>query len=306
MRAYTTNNDDNSDVRAAPVIDSGTHEYIALLTAADGLDAVMGGASGVLDSMTVGGWLSARGSNRDNGLPLLRVVDANDTLLTACAIMRDDAVHHVPIVSDRTVLCVLNYGRVLRFLQGHLGARADRSANTGDNSLSPSLSASTGGPSTVREEADGVLDDISTETRLLSLTLAQLRLGTYDDVKSVRENDSVQDVLRVLKEYNLRAVPVVNDAGELTNVYARSDAALLACTDWEMSAIFTGPIIDVLNRVRQPSFTVATCQLSNSLSDVFRHFEISRRHRLYIIDDSKHVIGVLTLNDLLRYFLEGY
>lgn len=298
------------DVRAVPVIDSGTHEYIALLTAGDGLDAVLGEGSGVLDTMTVGGWLSAPGSNRDGTSPLLRVVDANDSLLTACAVMRDDGVHHVPIVSDRTVLCVLNYGRVLRFLQGHLGARADRDPHalinaTGDT-LSPLLSGTSGGPSTIREEANDALNDLSTETRLLSLTLAQLRLGTYDDVKTVREKDSVQEVLHVLKEHNLRAVPVVNDAGELTNVYARSDVALLACADWGVSDIFNGPIIDVLNRVRQPSFTIATCRISDSLSDVFRHFEASRRHRLYIVDDGKHVLGVLTLNDLLRYFLEGY
>lgn len=299
-----------TDVRAAPVIDSGTHEYIALLTAGDGLDAILGEASGVLDTMTVGGWLSARGGSRDSAHPLLRVVDANDSLLTACAIMRDDGVHHVPIVSDRTVLCVLNYGRLLRFLQGHLGARADRDLNTLVNAtggnLSPLLSGTTGGPSDVREEANNALNDISVETRLLSLTLAQLRLGTYDDLKTVREKDSVQEVLRALKEYNLRAVPVVNDAGELTNVYARSDVALLACADWGVTGTFNGPIIDVLNRVRQASFTVATCRLSDSLSDVFRHFEASRRHRLYIVDDKKHVIGVLTLNDLLRYFLEGY
>lgn len=296
--------DNDPDVRAAPVIDSGTHEYIALLTTGDGLDAILGAATGALDTMTIGAWLTTRSS--DGRLAPLRVVDANDSLLSVCAVMRDDAVDRVPIVSDRMVLCVLNYGRILRFLHSHLGARADRhpEASTTLDGLSSRTNSQRG--SDVRLDMDNVLDESNAETRLLSLTLAQLRLGVFDDVTTVRETDKLRDVLRLLKERDLRAIPVVNDVGELTNVYARSDVALLACAEWGTATIFDLSVREVLNRVRQPFFTLATCRPADTLATIFRRFEVSRRHRLYITDDNRHVIGVLTLSDLLRYFLEGY
>lgn len=283
------------DVRAAPVVDLGTREYLAMLTASDALDMLLAGRGGPGDMNTVGS-MSTASNPASTPMGNLRCANSTESLLAACIAMRDDGLHRVPIVAGRSLLCVLDYGRVLRFVHGHLASTAtdDESGN----------SSGGGGGGTGISGGGGDDRQIGTR-RLFSLTIEQLALGNYSDIITMRETDKLIDVLRTLQARNLRAVPIINADGKLTNVYSRSDAALLAGGDWGPS-ILEGCVADMLKRVRDVDFIVVTCRRSDCLGEVFRRFEISRRHRLYIVDDSGIVIGVLCLSDLLRYFLEGY
>lgn len=265
-------------MRAAPVVDLATREYVSILTASDGLDVLLSGRGVPGDMSTVGSLRTAASSTNTNATASrgLRCAKATDSLLAACVMMRDDGLHRVPIESDRMLLCVLDYGRVLRFVHGHLAT------TSGDDN------SGSGG-----------------SKRLLSLTIEQLALGNFSDIVTMRETDLVIDVLRTLQTRGLRAIPIVNSEGRLTNVYSRSDAVLLAGGEWG-PGVLEGSVADMLKQVRDPSFFVVTCRRSDCLSDVFQRFESSRRHRLYIVDDTGSVIGVLSLGDLLRYFLEGY
>lgn len=284
-------------MRAAAVIDPTTLDYVDLLTSSDALDAFLMGIAGPTDSGTVGTWAMSQKSanatttpaannnpnpnpnnnaNNGNGNASgsevgLRFAKGMDSLLTACLMMRDDGLHRVPIITDRVLLCILDYSRVLRFLNGHF---AD-----------------------VREDDSGA-------RRILGFTLGQLGLGDFDNMVSVRDSDNMIDVLRVLKERDLRAVPVVTADGKLVNVYSRSDTALLAVGEWG-GGVLDGAVGDFLNRVRRTDFAVATCRRTDCLGEVFRRFELTRWHRLFIVDDNRAVVGVLSLSSVLRYFLDG-
>lgn len=253
-----------TDVRAAPIINASTHEYVTMLTASDALQAMLLG-HGTSYSVTVGAWCIAHSTSGNN----FRFVNASDSLLSACAMMRDDGIDRVPILSDRTLLCVLDYGRVLRFLHGELANEED-----------------------------------ATTRRLFNVSIGQLGLGAVETVVSVRETDSVLETLRVLKERNLEAVPVVDAEGRLRNVFSRSDAAILPAGEWG-AGIVERPVMEILNRVRAQGFTVSTCRRSECLGEVLRRFQATHRHRMYLVEDDNSLAGVVTLKQVLRFFLEG-
>lgn len=99
-------------------------------------------------------------------------------------------------------------------------------------------------------------------------------------------------------------MPVVNDLGKPINVFARSDAACLVAADWPVNILHES-IEGFLHRVRHSNFTVVTCKKCDSLASVFRRFELSRKHRLFVVNDHGVVVSQLTLNDILCFFLEG-
>lgn len=176
--------------------------------------------------------------------------------------------HRVAIMNDETVLCVLDHGRMLRFVHHHLNLSRSRRL-------------------------------------LLSLTLNELQLPhLLRPLISVHSSDSVIHTLHLLRQHQLGAVPVVDDVGKPINVFARSDAACLVAADWPLN-ILHEPIGSFLHRVRHSNFAVVTCKKCDSLATVFRRFELSRKHRLFVVNDHGVVVSQLTLNDILCFFLEG-
>lgn len=140
---------------------------------------------------------------------------------------------------------------------------------------------------------------------LFNLTLAQLRLGTYGNLITVRETDTLLHVLETMDRHALSAVPVVDEAMRLRNVYSRTDVTHLKRHESEPINLDQS-VQDSLIPIRGPHYVVHTCRRSDTLREVFERFESTRKHRLYAVNEHGHVEGVLSLSDLLEYFLEGF
>lgn len=140
---------------------------------------------------------------------------------------------------------------------------------------------------------------------LFNLTLAQLDIGTYSNMVTVRETDSLLHILEVLRERNLSAVPVVDGSGILCNVYSRTDISVLAKEN-NVPLSLEQRVSQTLASFRTLDFAVATCRQSDTLGVIFQRFERSRKHRLYAVSENGVVNGVVSLSDLLQYFLEGF
>lgn len=199
-----------------------------------------------------------------------RFADAEGTLLEACRKLRDYRIHRLPILlRGTTLLCTLEHWRVLRFVHQHLSAHDDPRA-----------------------------------AALFNLTIAQLGIGTFTGLVTVRNTNTLLEVLDVLMEQKLSAVPVVDEAGKLRDVYSRTDVSALARDDVS-SATLEVTVTDALSRIRPRDFGVATCRRVDSLRSVFEKFEQTRKHRLYAVNNHGVVEGVVSLSDLLVYFLDG-
>lgn len=138
---------------------------------------------------------------------------------------------------------------------------------------------------------------------LFDLTVSALGLGTFGAILSVTEATPLVAVLQLLAEQRLSAVPVVSPDGTLVNVFARVDVRELA-TDDRRPLNLRERLGDVLRRLRPDGFAVATCAATDSVRALFSRFDVARKHRLYCVDGGGRLLGVVSLSDVLRYFLD--
>lgn len=266
--------------RAAPVADARAARYIALFTVTDVIQALLHfryvDVAQAFAGVTLRQWADIAGA-----AAAFVCTDADSNLLRACVQLRDRRVHRLPIVAGgRTVLGTLEHWRVLRFVHAHMAGSAVVGAGA------------------------GVGGDDGRSDALFAMTLAELNIGTFGQLVTVSESAKLVDVLEVLVDRNLSAVPVVDMSGNLRSVYARTDITALARAS-VTNATLEMNVMHALSAAHGRPFRVATCRRSDTLRTVFEEFERTRKHRLYAVDDSGKLIGVLSLSDVLAYFLNG-
>lgn len=285
-------------VRAAPVIDTTTHKFCGMLSVSDIVDSLLHlyyshssedprDLAEALNHYTIRTWQHDRppqhpcdeaARNTDS----FTFVAADAPLFDAVRLMRDARLLHLPILArDQTLLHTLEHWRVMRFLHRHFA--------------SPRVAVGSVSPVTDPQHA----------SRLFSLTLSQLSLGTYSNIVTIPSSLPLIDCLRTLQQRSLSALPVVDARNQLVEVYSRADAAVLAVGTCDMGML-EQPVCEVLNGVRGGApFVGATCRRSEMLGTVFERFERTGVQRLYVVEEAG-VVGVVSLSDLLRYFLHGY
>lgn len=291
----------DNGVRAAPVMDLARQEFCGILSVSDILDSILHlyyshpvedvhyDLSRGLHEYTVRTWQqqqrrqeSTHGRTPD---PSFRYVDANAPLFDAVRIMRDAHMLHLPILGqDRALLHTLEHWRVLRFVHRHFSGPL--------NTVLPS------GTTTVASDPQHA-------TRLFSLTLSQLNIGTYSNLITIPITTPLLTCLQTLQQHDLSALPVVDEQNLLVEVYSRADTVLLSTGRCDGNTL-QRTVGAVLREVRGGvPFAGATCCREDMLGTVFERFEGTGVQRLYVMGESG-LEGVVSLSDLLRYFLYGY
>lgn len=259
-------------VRAAPVADRATARYVGMFTVSDVIAALAayryepgGDVSRVLAATPLREWLMQESPRGGT----FHCANAASSLLDACQKLRHYRIHRLPVAAGGTVLCTLEHWRVLRFVHRHLAGREDPRA-----------------------------------AALFAMTIAQLGVGTFSGLVTVREGATLMDVLDVLIERKLSAVPIVGDDGKLKDVYSRTDITALARGSISIASLEVN-VLRALSSQRPRGFCMATCRQDDTLRTVFETFERTRKHRLYAVNEHGVLNGVLSLSDLLAYFLNG-
>jgi 5'-AMP-activated protein kinase, regulatory gamma subunit len=270
----------DNGIRAAPVVDVQSLKFIGMLTVSDIIDCLRHfyynspdrNVTRGMEDHTIASWRAI--SQSPDVRAGFRYTDAEASLFDACRMLRDHRIHRLPILYERNLLlCTLEHWRILQFVHRHLGGH--------ESSYQPPA------------------------VNLFNLTLAQLGIGTYANIVTVRHSDTLLHVLETMSERQLSAVPVVDDSMRLINVYSRTDITVLGRLG--AGAInLDQAVSEALVPVRAPDFSVDTIRRSDSLRVIFERFECSRKHRLYAVSEHGTVEGVISLSDLLEYFLEGF
>jgi len=125
------------------------------------------------------------------------------------------------------------------------------------------------------------------------MTVADL-IAPRREVYSIRENDSVHEAARYLRDREVRAAGVVDESGVLVGVVSHSDvsdqvAAENKCPAWmRVSEIMTRRLI--------------TATPETSLEDCMRLMEQHGIFHLVVLDSEKGFRGMISVTDLLRMF----
>ncbi|KAA8498198.1 5'-AMP-activated protein kinase subunit gamma-2 [Porphyridium purpureum] len=222
-------------------------------------------------------------------------VAAEDSLYVACCLLQERRIQSVPIYSQREqmILYLLSHLSVLRFVHQHVAKHVR---------LGSSTSLAAGGSAGTIASMQGVGGESSSDGReLFDLTVAQLRIGTFHDLATVTYSEPIRRAFDLMMSRGINAVPVIDEHGMVLDEYSRSDACSLvqeiALINLEMC------ISDAIRTFRQVPVQVCTCRRSETLRQIFERFEAAQSYRLYFVSNTGSLEGVLSLSDLLGYFL---
>jgi len=138
----------------------------------------------------------------------------------------------------------------------------------------------------------------------LNKPLAEVGLGALGLMKKtwiLRDDMKVIDVLRNLKDAGVSGAPVVDKRGIMVCNFSASD--LVGLTEENFGWINL-PVKEYLNRIHQgkPKPPV-TCTVDDKLEFLLLKFSVHKVHRVYLVNENLHPIGVVTLTDLMNFFL---
>ena len=111
------------------------------------------------------------------------------------------------------------------------------------------------------------------------------------DVITVRPNVSVNEVLGLLKEYNLGAVVISTDGREVAGIVTERDIVrrLTVGTDF-----LDGPVSEVMTA------EVLTCQAKDSVQSLMATMTERRIRHLPVVDDRGGLAGIVSIGDVVK------
>ncbi|UJR30366.1 hypothetical protein I4U23_017901 [Adineta vaga] len=252
-------------VRAAPLWDTKRQKFTGILTITDFiliLEKYYKEPNAKIEELEEHRIETWREVLREYEKPLL-CVKPTDSLFDAVCILTENHVHRLPIIDPVTnnVVFILTHKRVLRFFYLYIYDWP--------------------------------------QPAYMSKTLEELNVGTYDNMHIIQEDTTIIEALNDFVKYRVSALPVVDSQRKLVNIYSKFDVIGLAADKTYTNLNMT--IKEALSFRKERLENVAKCYKNESLSTCMERIVKAEVHRLVVVDNDDHVIGVLSLSDLLYY-----
>jgi len=138
---------------------------------------------------------------------------------------------------------------------------------------------------------------------ILQCTIGSLGIGTYDHVVTVLQDTPLIVVLDLLAARKISAVPIVDEHGVIIDVYSKSDAPQIVKMGALTPTDLDRAVSELLQLHNKRSEQIMTCLKTETLKDILDKCLAKRVHRLIIVDSTKRVEGIVSLSDILRFFL---
>lgn len=258
-------------IKAAPLWDSLNHEYNGMITVSDFIDIVLRFSRDptTMDNLIfeLSNYQIKTWRETNQTFPTLISVEPDMTLLEASNLLVKNQIHRLPVVDQsetNSILHMITHYRILSFLV----------KNFPSTPLNP----------------------------ILTCTIGSLGLGTYEHVVTVLADTPLIVVLDLLAARKISAVPIVDEHGVIIDVYSKSDAPLIVKMGVLTPTDLDRPVVDLLQQHKR-SEPILTCFKSETLKDILDKCLTKRVHRLIIVDSTKRVEGIVSLSDILRFFL---
>ncbi|CAN7996516.1 unnamed protein product, partial [Ixodes hexagonus] len=269
----------SNGVRAAPLWDSAKQEFIGMLTITDFIYILRNYYKSPLvrmdelEEQKIKDW---RKVLNDTARPLVHIgPDARQVLVfvqltyaclcDAITTLIHNKVHRLPVIDPQTgnVLYVLTHKRILRFLFLYY----------------------------YELPHPGYLDS----------TLRELKIGTYENIATTKPSTPLIVALHQFIKRRVSALPVVDDRGKVVDIYAKFDVINLAAEKTYNNLDIT--IKKALEHRDQYFEGVLKCTLDDTLAAVMERIVKAEVHRLVVVDDEDHVVGIISLSDILSFLV---
>lgn len=141
------------------------------------------------------------------------------------------------------------------------------------------------------------------ETKLLQVSVKDLKLGSYGDLSTTTMDAPLKEVVDTLSKTSVSAIPVIDHHNKLVNMYELYDLMHLIKANGSGDLDMT--VGEALMRRQQDFSGVLTCRSSDTLSDLMEIIRRSRLLRVYVVNESGKLEGVITLSDITRFICSG-
>uniref|UniRef100_A0A4D5RZX4 Putative 5'-amp-activated protein kinase gamma subunit n=2 Tax=Ixodes TaxID=6944 RepID=A0A4D5RZX4_IXOSC len=257
----------SNGVRAAPLWDSAKQEFIGMLTITDFIYILRNYYKSPLvrmDELEEQKIKDWRNVLNDTARPLVHI-GPDASLCDAITTLIHNKVHRLPVIDPQTgnVLYVLTHKRILRFLFLYY----------------------------YELPHPGYLD----------LTLRELKIGTYENIATTKPSTPLIVALHQFIKRRVSALPVVDDRGKVVDIYAKFDVINLAAEKTYNNLDIT--IKKALEHRDQYFEGVLKCTLDDTLAAVMERIVKAEVHRLVVVDDEDHVVGIISLSDILSFLV---
>lgn len=192
-------------------------------------------------------------------------IDPMETLFTAAKILLEKKIHRLPVIDPRSgnTLYILTHKRILNHIYPYL----------------------------IESQLDSFFD----------LPIQTLGVGTYEDVKQLKYDSKLLQAMEFFAKTKISAIPIVDDDLKVVDIYARFDVITLASRGKYNDMDIT--IRECLQMRSSQKVEVLTCRATDSLIDVIKSIYSAQVHRLVVVDDTNHVVGLVSLSDLFRFLV---
>jgi len=119
------------------------------------------------------------------------------------------------------------------------------------------------------------------------------------DVRFAREDAIVIDALRVISSSRISALPILNVDGQLVATFSASDLRGIQSSDFVNLLL---PVKEFLKIYSRKSLFPLTCFPIDTLEYVIYKIAATKVHRLWCVDDRNHLLGVLSITDVMKPF----
>ncbi|PRP88884.1 CBS domain-containing protein [Planoprotostelium fungivorum] len=197
----------------------------------------------------------------EGGSPALVSAHPNETLYQASQTLLTHRIHRLPIIDraeSNTILHIITHFRLLAYIA---------------EKMDPKLS-------------------------IFSYSVEALGIGTYKNVVTVLKDTPLHVVLTLLSEGRISAVPIIDENGEILDVYSKSDVIVLVK---QVSENFLHESVGTVLEYKQKE-PFYTCSKKDTLGPILSQLVRTRVHRLVCVDNTNRVEGVISLSDILNYF----
>ncbi|TKC34513.1 hypothetical protein EI555_014281 [Monodon monoceros] len=297
-------------VRAAPLWDSKKQSFVGMLTITDFILVLHRYYRSPLvqiyeiEEHKVETWreIYLQGSFK----PLVSI-SPSDSLFEAVYTLIKNRIHRLPVLDpvSGAVLHILTHKRLLKFLHIFVslgtasggdprGREVFSPRDWGGSSWEPSGDYSTLIPTWPQPKQGTLLPRPS----FLSCTIQDVGIGTYRDLAMVLETAPILTALDIFVDRRVSALPVVNEAGQVVGLYSRFDVIHLAAQQ-----TYNHLDVSVGEALRQRTLClekVISCQPHETLGEVIDRIVQEQVHRLVLVDETQHLLGVVSLSDILQ------
>jgi len=140
---------------------------------------------------------------------------------------------------------------------------------------------------------------------VVNKTIKQLKLG-LKIVISVSSEEAAIEAFKLMARHKITAVAIVSPEGQLlANLSAKDikvvDTHSLLGSLYKSTLQYVGAAHEMEPNIPAP---IIYCKATNTLGEIISRLAVLKRHRLYVVDESKRPVGLITLGDIVREILD--